>query len=156
MNTNTKKVYDVSPFLLLEASADSETYQDGGFTAAQILGGGEDDNACTINGDYDDDIESCSACCYERSSGVTWTSERMNNRSCLEQEDYSVKEEEKVLLFAEEEEKEEEEGEGEVNSYVRRCGMSIDQAIDESSARAAVVMSEIDKSRMFWEACLAS
>ena len=127
--------FDVSPYLLLEASADS----DGGGTV-QIVGaldGGE-----SIVNDYytDGDDKSCSASLYETSC-VTATSQRHS----FDLEEDTVKEE-RIFTTTEEED---EDGEGEVNSY-RRCGKS--QFVDSSE----VVISEMDKSRMFWEACLAS
>lgn len=134
---NTTK-FDVSPYLLLEASADS----DGGGTV-QIVGaldGGE-----SIVNDYytDGDDKSCSASLYETSC-VTATSQRQS----FDLEEDTVKEE-RIFTTAEEED---EDGEGEVNSY-RRCGKSqfVKLSVDSSE-----VMSEMDKSRMFWEACLAS
>ncbi|CAN6836701.1 unnamed protein product [Brassica oleracea var. botrytis] len=103
---NTTK-FDVSPYLLLEASADS----DGGGTV-QIVGaldGGE-----SIVNDYytDGDDKSCSASLYETSC-VTAT------RQSFDLEEDTVKEE-RIFTTAEEED---EDGEGEVNSY-RRCGKS--------------------------------
>ncbi|ESQ39443.1 hypothetical protein EUTSA_v10001672mg [Eutrema salsugineum] len=150
MNT-AKKVFDVSPFLLLEASADSETYGDGG-GAAQIEGGHDresiiNDDNYVDDGDETDD-ESCSASSYETSC-VTWTSQRPSG-SGFDPEG-TVNDQERVLAAGEEED---DDGEGEVNSY-RRCGrIQRENLAVDSDADAAV--SEMDKSRLFWEACLAS
>lgn len=123
----TKSVFDVSPFLLLEASADSEAGHDG-----------VDDDQRLNDYDGDDDIdESCSASSYETSC-VTWTSHGLG----FELEADTVEEERDVAG----EEEEDDSGEGEVNSYRRSC----------QRENLAVEMSEMDKSRMFWEACLAS
>lgn len=124
MNTTKSVLFDVSPFLLLEASADSEAGHDGL------------DDECFNDYDGDDIDESCSASSYETSC-VTWTRQRPNGLG-FEAED-TVKEEREAGV------EEEDDGEGEVNSY-RRC----------QRENLAVEMSEIDKSRMFWEACLAS
>ncbi|XP_010507828.1 PREDICTED: uncharacterized protein LOC104784498 [Camelina sativa] len=127
-NITTKNVLDVSAFLLLEASADSEAGHDG-----------VDDDKCVKDIDDDDDDESCSASCSCETSCVTWTSHTPNRR--LED---TVKKERDAA-----EEEEEDDGEGEVNSYIRSCGRS-------QGENLAVVISEMDQSRMFWEACLAS
>lgn len=142
MNT-TKNVFDVSPFLLLESSADSESCRNGG-DAAQIKGG-HVDGKCIINDYGGDDIESCSASSCETSC-VTWTSRRPSG-SGFDPEGTVT--EERVLAAGEEED---EDGEGEVNSYIR-CGRSQRENLAVDSG---AVVSEMDKSRMFWEACLAS
>ncbi|KAF8116067.1 hypothetical protein N665_0023s0045 [Sinapis alba] len=135
MNT-TNEVFDVSPFLLLESSADSETYCDSG---------GADQTEAAQDADGDDTDESCSANSYETSCvTTTW-------RQSFDTED-TVKEE-MILTAAGEEE--EEDGEGEVNSYIIRYRRSQRENLTVDSS-AVVVVSEMDKSRMFWEACLAS
>lgn len=130
MNT-TNNVFDVSPFLLLEASADSEAGHDG-FD--------DDDDKCVK--DYDIDESSCSA-----SSSETWTIHQRPSRLGfdLEVED-TVKEE------RDDEEDDDDGSEGEVNSYIR-CGRSQHENLAVDSG---AVLSEMDQSRMFWEACLAS
>lgn len=129
MNT-TINVYDVSPFLLLEASADSEAGQNG-----------VEDDECVNDCDID---ESCSASSCE-TSYVTWTSQRPS-RLGFELED-KVDEERDAG-----EEEEDDDGEGEVNSYIR-CGRN---QRDNLAVDSGAVVSEMDQSRMFWEACLAS
>ena len=131
--------FDVSPYLLLEASADS----DGGGTV-QIVGaldGGE-----SIVNDYytDGDDKSCSASLYETSC-VTATSQRHS----FDLEEDTVKEE-RIFTTTEEED---EDGEGEVNSYIIRYMRSQRENLTVDSS---AVVSEMDKSRMYWEACLAS
>lgn len=128
MNTTNNNVFDVSPFLLLEASADSEAGHDGF------------DDKCVK--DYDIDESSCSA-----SSSETWTIHQRPSRLGfdLEVED-TVKEE------RDDEEDDEDGSEGEVNSYIR-CGRSQHENLAVDSG---AVLSEMDQSRMFWEACLAS
>ncbi|KAL1226303.1 hypothetical protein V5N11_017770 [Cardamine amara subsp. amara] len=128
MNTSIN-VYDVSPFLLLEASADSEAGHDG-----------VEDDEC-VN-DYGID-ESCSVSSCETSC-VTWTKQRPSRL------DFGL--EDKVEEERDAGEEEDDEGEGEVNSY-RRCGRS---QRDNLAVDSGAVVSEMDQSRMFWEACLAS
>ncbi|KFK37549.1 hypothetical protein AALP_AA4G271100 [Arabis alpina] len=126
----TKSVFDVSPFLLFEASADSEAGHDG-----------VDDDQCVNDYDGDDDMdESCSASSCETSC-VTWTSQRPSGLLGVDHAEETVEKERDVAG----EEEEDDNGEGEVNSY-RRC----------KRENLAVEMSEMDKSRLFWEACLAS
>ncbi|XP_010438534.1 PREDICTED: uncharacterized protein LOC104783385 [Camelina sativa] len=134
-NITTKNVLDVSAFLLLEASADSEAGH-----------GGVDDDKCVK--DIDDDDESCSASCSCEMSCITWTSHTPDRQLEFAVED-TVKEETDAAEEEEEEEEEEEDGEGEVNSYIRSCGRS-------QRENLAVAISEMDQNRMFWEACLAS
>ncbi|KAG2331970.1 hypothetical protein Bca4012_018447 [Brassica carinata] len=139
MNT-TKEVLDVSPFLLLESSADSDTYRQGG--GADEIEGAQDGEHNVNNNDYadrDDIDESCTANSYETSSVTT-------RRPSFDQED-KVKEE--IILTAGEEEDED----GEVNSYIIRYRTSQRENLTVDSS---AVVSEMDKSRMFWEACLAS
>ncbi|KAG7570878.1 hypothetical protein ISN45_Aa04g034140 [Arabidopsis thaliana x Arabidopsis arenosa] len=119
-------VFDVSPFLLLEASADSEAGHDS-----------VDDDKCVK--DYDID-ESCSASSCETSC-VTRTSQRP-----ISDLDDTVNEERDAG------EEDDDDGEGEVNSYVR-CGRSQRENLAVDSG---AVVSEMDQNRMFWEACLAS
>ncbi|CAN6979376.1 unnamed protein product, partial [Brassica oleracea var. botrytis] len=141
MNT-TKKVLDVSPFLLLESSADSDSYRQGG--GADQIEGAHDGEPNVNNNDYadrDDTDESCTANPYETSCVTTW-------RPIFDAED-TVKEE--IILTAGEEE--DEDGEGEVNSYIIRYMRSQRENLTVDSS---AVVSEMDKNRMFWEACLAS
>lgn len=138
MNT-TKEVFDVSPFLLLESSADSDTYRcDGG---EQIEGA--HDGEPNVNNNYyadrDEIDESCTANFYETSSMTTW-------RPSFDPEDTVTEE---IVLTAGEEEDED----GEVNSYIIRYRTSQRENLTVDSSP---VVSEMDKNRMFWEACLAS
>ncbi|KAJ4904408.1 hypothetical protein Rs2_18359 [Raphanus sativus] len=123
-----KTKFDVPPFLLLEASADS----DGGGTI-QIHGFLDDGESID---------KSCSASLYETSC-VTGT-------SLFHPEEEDTVNEERIFTAVAEED--DEDGEGEVNSYIR-CGMS---QLVKLSVDSTQVVSEMDKSRMFWEACLAS
>ncbi|KAL0739846.1 hypothetical protein Bca4012_081359 [Brassica carinata] len=127
--------FDVSPFMLLEASADS----DGGGTGQ--IDGALDGSESIVNyyADGGDD-KSCSASLYETSSCVTATSQRQ-----IDPEEDAVNKE--IIFTAVEED--DEDGEGVVNSY-RKCGF-VNVSVDSIE-----VVSEMDKSRMFWEACLAS
>ncbi|CAH8353239.1 unnamed protein product [Eruca vesicaria subsp. sativa] len=140
MNT-TKDVFDVSRFLLLESSADSDTYRNGG--GANQIEGAHDGERNANNNDYadhDDIDESCTANSYETSCVTAW-------RPSFDPED-TVKEE--ITLTGGEEE--DEDGEGEVNSYIRYRRSQRENMTVDSSA----VVSEMDKSQVFWEACLAS
>lgn len=128
MNT-TNNVFDVSPFLLLEASADSEAGHDS-----------VDDDKCVK--DYDLGHESSSASSCETSC--------VSQRTSLlgfDLQDDTVNHEERDAG-----DEEDEDGEGEVNSYIR-CGRSQRENLAVDSA---AVVSEMDQNRMFWEACLAS
>ncbi|KAF8089706.1 hypothetical protein N665_0498s0008 [Sinapis alba] len=131
---NTTK-FDVSPFLLLEVSADS----DGGCTF-QV------DGVESIDGDD----ESCSASLYEPSS---CKSTAISQRQSFDPEEDRVKLEERIFTSVEEED--EDDGEGEVNSY-GRCGISQFVKLSVDSTELVVISTEMDESRMFWEACLAS
>ncbi|KAJ0239969.1 Myelin transcription factor-like protein [Hirschfeldia incana] len=137
MNT-TKEVFDVSPFLLLESSADSDTYHGGD----DQIEGAPDGEPNVNNNDYadrDDIDESCTANSYKTSSMTTW-------RPSFDPED-TVKEE--IILTGGEEEDED----GEVNSYIIRYRTS---QHENTTVDSSPVLTEMDKSRMFWEACLAS
>ncbi|CAH8350915.1 unnamed protein product [Eruca vesicaria subsp. sativa] len=131
-NMNTTK-FDVSPFLLLEEFADSDG--EGTVQINEALDGGESN---------DGDDKSCSTSLYETSC-MTATSQRHS----FDPEEEDTVNEERIFTAVEEDD---EDGEGEVNSY-RRCGIShfVKLSVDSSE-----VVSEMDKSRMFWEACLAS
>ncbi|CAB87744.1 putative protein [Arabidopsis thaliana] len=127
-------VVEVSTFLFFEASADSETtHQERGHD-------GDDVKGCD---DCGEDAESCRC---EMS-----TSQRMSRST-----DFDTVEE--VADVAGENEGHVDE-DGEVNSYrkwpERRDGENL--TVDSSSTgNDERLMSEIEKNRMFWEACLAS
>lgn len=132
MNTKNNVLVDVSPFLLLEASADSETREEGGHD-------GYDDK------DHGNDAES--------TSQVTGGSADFDSVEMEEEE----KEKEEELVTGE---KEEEHDEEEVNSHGRwpESRENESGSVDSSSTRndERLMRRKIEKDRMFWEACLAS
>ncbi|XP_010512697.1 PREDICTED: uncharacterized protein LOC104788632 [Camelina sativa] len=128
MNTKNN-VVEVSTFLLFEASGDSESYDQ--------EHGHEDDDAKGRE-DHGDDAESYMC--------ETSTSPRRTSRS----NDVDPVEEEEVAG----ENEDHDDGEGEVNSY-RRWPERRDRD-SSSTGRDERLISEIEKNRMFWEACLAS
>ncbi|CAL9245325.1 unnamed protein product [Arabidopsis halleri] len=124
MNMTKNNVVEVSPFLFMEASADSETtHQERGHDGDDVKGREE----------YGEDAESCRC--------ETSTSQRTSRST-----DFDPVEEEADVAGENEDDDDED---GEVNSY-RRDGGKL--TVDSSSR----LMSEIEKNRMFWEACLAS
>ncbi|XP_009116968.1 histone chaperone ASF1 [Brassica rapa] len=132
MNTKNNVLVDVSPFLLFEASADSETREEGGHV-------GYDDK------DHGNDAES--------TSQVTGGSADFDSVEMEEEEE----EKEEELVTGEKEEEHEEE---EVNSHVRWPERRENESgsVDSSSTRndERLMRRKIEKDRMFWEACLAS
>lgn len=128
---NTKKnVVDVSPFLLFKSSADTETHR-------KRARDGDDDECYK---DYGDDAESTS----QRTIGSTGFD--------------SVKMDEEEEIVAGEKEDHDDE-DGVVNSYRRwpegreRENLTVDSCSTRNDEK---LMKEIEKNRMFWEACLAS
>lgn len=128
MNT-MNNVVDVSPFLLFEASADSETHQEHSRD--------EDDDKCYD--DYGDDDESS----------------RSQSTSRLTSFD-------SIMIDEEEEEKDagekedHDDGDGVVNSYLERRERENLTVDSSSTGNDEKLTREIEKNRMFWEACLAS
>ncbi|RID47792.1 hypothetical protein BRARA_I04358 [Brassica rapa] len=131
MNTKNNVLVDVSPFLLFEASADSETREEGGHVGYDDKGHGND---------------------AESTSQVTGG---LADFDSVEMEEEEEKEEELVTG-----EKEEEHEEEEVNSHVRWPEKRENESgsVDASSTRndERLMRRKIEKDRMFWEACLAS
>ncbi|EOA29235.1 hypothetical protein CARUB_v10025507mg [Capsella rubella] len=139
---STKNVFDVSPFLLLEASADSEAVPDDA-----VQWPPKDYN---IDGDQSSNRSEASSC---ETSCVTWASQRPCR---LEFDLFLLQDTVKEEIDSGDEEVDDDDDddgdEGEVNSYIR--GQRENPALVSGSV--AVVISEMDQSRMFWEACLAS
>lgn len=135
MNTKNNVVVEVSPFLLFEACADSETHR--------VKESGHEGDDVKGREDYVDDAESCR---WETSTS------QMRSRST---DCNPVKEEVEVAR----ENEEHDEGDGEVNSYQRwpekrdRENLTIDLS---STGNDEKLISEMEKNRMFWEACLTS
>ncbi|ESQ43772.1 hypothetical protein EUTSA_v10006446mg [Eutrema salsugineum] len=131
MNTKNNLV-DVSPFLLFEASADSETRQECGHESGDDKGHEE----------YAKDAESTS---QKTSSGSTGSDSVEN-----------MDEEEDVVAG---EKEESDDGDGEVNSYRRWPEMSDCEKRtvgSSSTGNDERLLSEIEKNRRFWDSCLAS
>ncbi|XP_010468899.1 PREDICTED: uncharacterized protein LOC104749020 [Camelina sativa] len=133
MNTKNN-VVEVSPFFLFEASGDSESHH-------QEEHGHEGDDSKGRE-DHGDDAESCRC---EPSS----TSQRTRRSTDL---DLVGQKEEEGEVAGENEDHDD--GEGEVNSY-RRWSERRDRDSSSTGSEERLV-SEIEKNRVFWEACLAS
>ncbi|EOA24925.1 hypothetical protein CARUB_v10018216mg [Capsella rubella] len=134
-------VVEVSPCLLFEASGDSENHhQERGLEGDDVLKGHEDHS--------DDDAESCRC-------GSQMTS-RSTDHDPVEEEEEEEEEEEAEVAG---ENEDHDDGDGEVNSYGRspekrdRENRTVDLSSTGNDERS---ISEIEKNRMFWEACLAS
>ncbi|XP_010413211.1 PREDICTED: uncharacterized protein LOC104699583 [Camelina sativa] len=132
MNTKNN-VVEVSTFLLFEASGDSESHhQEHGHEGDDAKG----------REDHGDDAESCRC--------ETSTSQRTSRSTNLDP--VGQEEEEEAEVAGENEDHDD--GEGEVNSYRRWPERTDrDSSLTGSDER---LISEIEKNRMFWEACLAS
>lgn len=131
MNTKNNVLVDVSPFLIFEVSADSDTRED--------QGGHEGDND---DKDYGNDAES--------------TSQVTGGSAGFDSVEMDEEEKEEELVTGEEEEHDEEE----VNSHGRWPKRREDESsnVDSSATRndGRLTRRKIEKDRMFWEACLAS
>ncbi|KAG2260895.1 hypothetical protein Bca52824_080189 [Brassica carinata] len=131
MNTKNNVLVDVSPFLLFEVSADSETHEEQGGHE------GDDDDK-----DYGNDAES--------------TSQVTGGSAGFDSVEMDEEEKEEELVTGEKEEHDEEE----VNSHGRWPERREDESsnVDSSSTRndGRLTRRKIEKDRMFWEACLAS
>ncbi|CAA7030477.1 unnamed protein product [Microthlaspi erraticum] len=126
MNTKNNVVEDVSPFFVFESSADSETHEE-----RRQHGNANDDKGY---GDYGNDAESTS----QRTIGATGY------------DSVEMDEEEEVVVG-----EKEEHDDVEVNSYRRKESENL--TVDRSSTgNDEKLIREMEKSRMFWEACLSS
>ncbi|PRQ26242.1 hypothetical protein RchiOBHm_Chr6g0292431 [Rosa chinensis] len=122
---------DVSPFLLFEDSGDSEA-------AAEVV--------------FDvplaeDDAESCS---YD-SADISSADELIVNGED-DEDDHGVREYRSYVDDHEEEEEEEEV----MSSVYQRCGHQLKSTVSVDSTKEFEMLNEVEKSKLFWETCLAS
>ncbi|KAF8089412.1 hypothetical protein N665_0506s0018 [Sinapis alba] len=128
MNTKNNVLVDVSPFLLFEASADSETHEEGGHE-------GDDDK-------------------YNENDAEYSTSQVMGRSTGFDSVEMDKEEEE--VVTGEKEEHDEEEVNSHKRWSERTENES--RSVDSPSARndERLMRRKIEDDRMFWEACLAS
>lgn len=133
---NNVVVDDVTPLFVFEASADSETHEE-----RRQHGNGNDDKG---NGDCGQDAESTS----QRTIGGTgYDSVEMDE------------EEEEEVVVGEKKDHDDGVGDGEVNSYRRWPEREESENLtvtNSSPGNDEKLMREMEKNRLFWEACLAS
>jgi len=144
-----KKSVDVSSFLLVEATGDSEVDSDPNMTIIDL-----------VDDDDDGDAESCSCDTSYHScvNGVYSEVEEYHvNYNVVDEEQHQQQQQQQQ----EEEEEEEEEQEKGVHVYQSRvdlghAGLQVKQKSCVSVDSANESMNEKEENRLFWEACLAS
>ncbi|KAJ6941063.1 hypothetical protein NC651_006992 [Populus alba x Populus x berolinensis] len=140
-----KKSVDVSSFLLVEATGDSEVDSDPNMTIIDL-----------VDDDDDGDAESCS-CDTSYHSCVNGVYSEVEEYHV----NYNVVDEEQRRQEEEEEEEEEQQQEKGVHVYQSRvdhghAGLPMKQKSCVSVDSANESINEKEKNRLFWEACLAS
>lgn len=124
---------DVSPFLLFEASGDSEA-------AAEVVSDGPISVAMAV-----DDAESCSC----DSADISSADELIINGD--DDDDHG----DKAYHSHVDDHEEEEEEEGGSSVY-QRWGHQLKSTVSVDSTKEFERLNEVEKSKLFWEACLAS